>query len=222
MEKRLSIAVDGPSSSGKSTVAKAVAKRLKIEYIDSGAMYRYIAYYCLEHNIDIDDELAIVEACETLEFKFVNQQCYVNDQLIGDEIRTLRVTTIASKIATFVKVRQCLVQKQQEMAKAFSVIIDGRDVATYILPDADFKFYVTASVEERALRRHKEYLDKGIESDLNELIEQQKQRDYQDMNRKYAPLVQVPEAILVDSTNMTIDMSVDYIINVIEKSLQNK
>lgn len=218
MKKRLSVAIDGPSSSGKSTVAKAVAKRLNIEYIDSGAMYRYIAYYCLQNNIDIEDEDAIVNECQPLVFKFVNQMFYVDDVLIGDEIRTLQITTIASKIATLVKVRQFLVQKQQEMSQAFSVIIDGRDVATYILPDADFKFYVTASVEERAKRRHREYLAKGIESDLKDLIEQQEKRDYQDMNRAYAPLVQVDEAILIDSTNMTLDVMVDNIVSVIENT----
>lgn len=213
--KRISIAIDGPSSSGKSTVAKLIANKLKIEYVDSGAMYRYVAYISLEHKIDLDDESAIVNEISKLQFEFIDQELFVNKNKVGQEIRTPEVTMAASKIATLVEVRKALVIKQQELAQKCSVIMDGRDVATYILPNADFKFYLTASVESRAQRRLKEYLEKNIEISLEQLIKDQEQRDYADMNREYAPLVQADDAIVIDSSNLNIDETVAQIVAVV-------
>lgn len=217
-----SVAIDGPAGAGKSTIAKRVAKQMGFIYVDTGAMYRAMAIYFIKNNIDPTDEIAINSSIEdisiSIEYDNGEQQVILNGENITGILRTEEVGNMASKISVYAKVRSKLVDLQRELAKTTDVIMDGRDIGTTVLPDADVKIYLTASVEARAGRRFRELVEKGIEADQDAIKKDIEERDYMDMNRENSPLRQAEDAILVDSSDMSIDETVETIIDIISKS----
>lgn len=216
-----SIAIDGPAGAGKSTIAKKVAKKLKFIYVDTGAMYRAMAIYFIKNNIDPKDEDSINAACDnvniTIEYVNDEQQVILNGENITSILRTEEVGNMASKISVYAKVRSKLVDIQRKLAKTTDVIMDGRDIGTTVLPDANVKIYLTASVQARASRRYKELLEKGQDADFDSIRMDIENRDYQDMNRENSPLRQADDAVLVDTSELNIEQTVDAIIAVINK-----
>ena len=210
------IAIDGPAGAGKSTIAKALSKELNFIYVDTGAMYRAMAVYFLRNNIAQDDEASITKACDDIDVSIVYedgvQQILLNGENVNGIIRREEVGNMASASSVFPAVRAKLLDLQRNLAKSADVIMDGRDIGTCILPDAPLKIYLTASVETRAKRRYLELKEKGVEGDLEEISKDIQERDYRDMNREIAPLKQADDAILVDSSDMTIEEVVSTII----------
>ena len=202
------IAIDGPAGAGKSTIAKLAAKELGFIYIDTGAMYRTIALYLLREHVDCEDEQALSDALRSIEVEISYtdgvQQLILNGENVTDLIRTEEVSQMASVSSAKPQVRQKLLQLQRTAAEKYDVIMDGRDIGTVILPDAQLKIYLTASIEERARRRYMEMQEKGIECDLHEIESDIAERDERDMNREVSPLKQAEDAVLIDSSHMTI------------------
>jgi len=215
--KKIMIAIDGHSSTGKSTTAKRVAKALQYVYIDTGAMYRAITYKCLKSGIDINDRQKVVDLCSRTEVDFVDNSIYLDGVRLGEEIRTLEVSSKVSDVAKIPQVREFLLEKQREIGKRSDVILDGRDVGTHIFPDTKYKFFLNASAQERGRRRYQELVDKGQTVVLEDIIEDIKKRDYIDSTREVAPLVKADDAIEVDSTSMTIDQVVTYISDMVRR-----
>ncbi len=209
---RFSVAIDGPAGAGKSTVARLVAKRLGITYVDTGAMYRAIAWRALQEKIDLSQEEQIAALAKSTQFTLEDEGIRVNGVWLKEEIRTSEVSQLASMIASMAAVRKVLVQKQQEIAANQGVVMDGRDIGTQVLPNANLKVFLTASIEERARRRYLEMNAKGIRVDREKLIEEIRQRDERDQNRQHAPLRQAPDAILVDTTHLTLNEVVEKIL----------
>ncbi len=209
MKKNYNIAIDGPAGAGKSTIAKAVAQTLKYIYIDTGAMYRAFGLYALKNSISPEDEEALQKACQTvivnIDYLEGKQQVFLNSENVTDLIRTEEVGKMSSSVARNSNVRMKMVELQKNMAASSNVIMDGRDIGTVVLPEADLKIYLTAGARDRAARRYKELTDKGIRCDLDEIEKDIIDRDYQDMNREVSPLKKAEDAILIDSSNMTID-----------------
>lgn len=203
------IAIDGPAGAGKSTIAKTLAKELGFVYVDTGAMYRAMAYYFLQQGIERDDEAGITAAVDgadvTIRYEDGAQQVLLNGENITGSLRTEQVGNMASATSIYPAVRTKLVALQQKLAKTTDVIMDGRDIGTCVLPDAQVKIYLTASVETRAARRYKELIEKGESADLEKIAADIEERDYRDMHREMSPLCQADDAILVDSSEMSID-----------------
>lgn len=203
------VAIDGPAGAGKSTIAKLVAKEKGYIYVDTGAMYRGLAIHFIKKGLKAEDIKGIVEACEDAEVSIVYendvQQIYLNGENVTAMLRTEEVGNMASKTSAIPAVREKLLELQRTLAREKNVIMDGRDIGTNILPNADVKIYLTASVETRATRRYKELLEKGENCVYEEIAQDIKERDERDMNREIAPLKQAEDAILVDSSEMTID-----------------
>lgn len=206
--KKFAVAVDGPAGSGKSTVAKEIAKALGILYIDTGAMYRTVGMACLKKGIDPTDEQAVVASLDSLDMKIFpeagGQRILLDGEEITSRIRTEEIGKAASSVAAYQRVREKLVEIQQGLAKEQSVIMDGRDIGTKVLPDAEVKIYLDASVEERAKRRVGELEAQGKTADLEIIREEIAQRDYQDMHRENSPLCRADDAVNVDTTGMDI------------------
>ena len=211
----MNIAIDGPAGAGKSTIAKLVAEKLGFIYVDTGAMYRSIALYFINNNIDSEDDKAVVDACDkiNIQIKYEDgvQQVYLNGENVSVAIRKEEVGNMASKVAAKKPVRDLLLQLQRDIAASNDVIMDGRDIGTFVLPNADVKIYLTASVATRAKRRYDQLVEKGENPDIKKIEADIEQRDYQDMNREIAPLKQAEDAIYLDTSNMTIDEVVEYI-----------
>ncbi len=210
------IAIDGPASAGKSTVAKLVAKEKGYIYVDTGAMYRAMSVYFMKENISPENQDEISDNCKNADVTIVyedgTQQVYLNKENITGQLREESVGNVASKIATIPAVREHLLDLQKSLAKEFDVVMDGRDIGTNILPNADKKIYLTASVQARAGRRYKELEEKGIACDLQEIAADIEDRDFRDMNRDIAPLRQADDAMLVDASDMTIKEVVNAIL----------
>ena len=206
--KKFAVAVDGPAGSGKSTVAKEIAKALGILYIDTGAMYRTVGMACLKKGLDPADEGAVVASLDDLDMKIFpeagGQRILLDGEDITSRIRTEEIGKAASSVAAYQKVREKLVEIQQGLAKEQSVIMDGRDIGTKVLPDAEVKIYLDASVEERAKRRVGELEAQGKTADLEIIREEIAQRDYQDMHRENSPLCRAEDAVNVDTTGLDI------------------
>lgn len=218
--KRISIAIDGPAAAGKSTIAKMVAKDLNYTYIDTGAMYRCVAYYAFIHHIDFHDEKKVCASIDDIHIDmFPDGTIHLNQEDVTFAIRQNEISMGASIVSGYKEVREFLVASQREMAKDGGVILDGRDIGTVVLKDAQLKIYQIASIECRALRRHKENLEKGIESDLEEIKKEIAQRDYQDMHREISPLKKAEDAIEIDTSDMTIDEVVAHIMNLVESKI---
>ena len=214
----MNIAIDGPAGAGKSTIAKRLAKKLGFIYVDTGAMYRAMAYYFLQHNIDAKDENAIAAACPdvdvTITYENGEQQVLLNGENVNGVIRNEEVGNMASSTSVYPVVRKKLVELQRQLAKSADVIMDGRDIGTCVLPDAQVKIYLTASSTTRAKRRYDELTEKGVSCDLAEIEKDIIDRDYRDMHRETSPLRQAEDAVLVDSSEMNIDEVVDAIYQV--------
>ena len=214
----MNIAIDGPAGAGKSTIAKRLAKKLGFIYVDTGAMYRAMAYYFLQHNIDAKDENAIAAACPdvdvTITYENGEQQVLLNGENVNGVIRNEEVGNMASSTSVYPVVCKKLVELQRQLAKSADVIMDGRDIGTCVLPDAQVKIYLTASSATRAKRRYDELTEKGVSCDLAEIEKDIIDRDYRDMHRETSPLRQAEDAVLVDSSEMNIDEVVDAIYQV--------
>ena len=220
--KKISVAIDGPAGAGKSSISKTVAKTLGMVYIDTGAMYRASALYAIRNSIPMEEE-ALKKVLDNIvidiKYSEEGQLIYLNGEDVSAKIREPEVSMGASAIATVPAVRLKLVELQRELAKKDCVIMDGRDIGTYVLPDAELKIYLTASVEERARRRCLEEAEKGIKSDFNQVMADIEKRDINDMNREFAPLKQAEDAVLVDSTKMSFDEVVDTITQLIKEKM---
>lgn len=214
------IAIDGPAGAGKSTIAKLIAKELGYVYVDTGAMYRALAIHFLKQGLTPEDTEKIKEACKgakvTLQYENGVQQVYLNGENVTGMLREEAVGNMASVSSAIGEVRAQLLELQRKLARTKDVVMDGRDIGTNILPNADVKVYLTASVEERARRRYTELQEKGIACNLDEIAHDIEERDTRDMNREIAPLKQAEDATFVDSSNMSIDEVVQAIINLCE------
>lgn len=208
-----SVALDGPAGAGKSTVAKKLAKKLGYIYVDTGAMYRAMALHFIRSQIAATDSVAIEAACETADVTITHkdgeQVVLLNGENVNGLIRTEEVSQMASISSANKQVRLKMVELQRKLAKQENVVMDGRDIGSYVLPDADVKVFLTASVEVRAKRRYEEQLAKGMECSLSEIEENIRERDYRDSHREFAPLVQAEDAVFFDNSQMTIEENVE-------------
>jgi cytidylate kinase len=216
----LNITIDGPAGAGKSTVAKLLAKQLNIIYLDTGAMYRAIALKAIEQGVDVSDTDALSVLLEDtdIDISYVDEQQHVllDGRDVTDIIRTPEVSDGASKVAVIPAVRLKLVELQRRIARMHDVVMDGRDIGTFVLPNADVKFYLTASIEERARRRLEEMRARGYEHSLDDVKDDIKARDKNDSEREFAPLRKADDAILIDSTDKTVDEVVEEMLSFIQ------
>lgn len=215
------VAIDGPAGAGKSSVAKAVAKKQGFIYVDTGAMYRAMSLYYIRKEIDVNDVEAICARLDEIEISLAYedgvQQVFLNGENVSGLIRTEEVGMATSTISKIKEVREKMVALQQEIAKTTDVVMDGRDIGMWVLPNADVKIYMTASSIERARRRHKELLEKGGTKTLEEIEQDIIARDYQDMNRENSPLVQAPDATYLDTSDMNLEEVIRAIMNMIDE-----
>ena len=211
--KNLVIAVDGPAGAGKSTIAKIIADKLNINYIDTGAMYRAITYKCLQNNIDINNEEDVINIEKQCDIDFKDNNIYLNGNILKDEIRTMDVSNNVSNVAKIKEVRYLMVDIQRNIGKMSSVILDGRDIGSYVFPNADYKFFLIATPEERGNRRYKELINKGYDVNLEEIIKDIIKRDEIDSNREFAQLVKAEDAIEIDTTGKNIDEVVNSVLS---------
>lgn len=205
------IAIDGPGGAGKSTVAKLVAARLEIDYIDTGAMYRAFGLKMLRNQMPMEETEDLKLMLENTEIDFKGQNVILDGEDVSGLIRTPEVSKAASDCSAFPFIREKMVKAQQEMGLKKSVVMDGRDIGTVVFPKAKYKFFVTATPEERAMRRYKELMGKGEKAEYEQVLEDINKRDYNDSHRKASPLRQAEDAELLDTTNMTIEEVVNYI-----------
>ncbi len=220
MDKKITIALDGPSGSGKSTVAKRISQELDILYLDTGAMYRAVALEALKRGVDTFNESGISEFIDNidLEIKYMDgtQHTFLDGEDVSEKIREPQVSMAASNVSSLKCVRLKMVDMQRKIAANSSCVLDGRDIGSFVLPNADYKFFVTASVDVRADRRYKELSLKGHKVDFDELKAEIEQRDYNDRNRDFAPLVQAEDAVLIDTSFMTVSQVVGKILSYIK------
>ncbi len=221
MSKKLKIAIDGPAAAGKSTVAKIVAENLSYIYIDTGAMYRSLTYKAIQEGVNLQDEKRLIDLLMATEIQLEpsekGQLVYVNGKNVTNEIRQQDVTNSVSIVAKHSLVRQEMVHRQQLFAKEGGVVMDGRDIGTHVIPDAEVKVFLLASVDERARRRHEENTEKGYPSDLDQLKKEIEKRDRLDSEREVAPLRKAEDAIEIDTTSLTINGVVDQIMKLAEE-----
>ena len=214
-----SIAIDGPGGAGKSTIAKIIAKKLGCVYIDTGAMYRAVGLFAVRKGIDTLDADALEKVLGEIEIDIENiggeMKIFLCGEDVSDKIRTPEISMAASNVARAVPVRLKLVELQRKLAQKSSVIMDGRDIGSYVLPNADAKIYLTADVEDRAKRRYDELILKGQQVDYDEVLEDMKKRDFNDSNRDFAPLCKADDALLVDTTGLELEQSVEKLFEII-------
>jgi cytidylate kinase len=226
MNKKLSIAIDGPAAAGKSTVAKIVAEKLSYIYIDTGAMYRSLTYKAIEAGVDLEDGEELYQTLLRTNIRLApspnGQLVFLDEQNVTSEIRTSMVTNSVSIVSKHQKVREEMVRRQQEFGAFGGVVMDGRDIGTHVLPKAEVKVFLRASVEERALRRHAENLEKGFPSDLTRLKEEIAQRDKIDSERKIAPLKKADDAVEIDTTTMGIEDVVAQIMELVHERMEKE
>lgn len=222
----VNIAIDGPAGAGKSTIAKKLAEKLGFVYVDTGAMYRAMACYFLAEGIKLQDESAVTQACPkvavTITYQNGEQQVILNGENVNSRIRTEEVGKAASAASVYPVVREKLVELQRELAKKTDVIMDGRDIGTCVLPDAQVKIYLTASPSTRAKRRYGELTEKGTACDLAEIEKDIMDRDYKDMHREASPLKQAEDAVLIDSSELTVDEVVEAISRICREKLKGQ
>lgn len=212
---RISVAIDGPAGAGKSTIAKLVAKKFNLMYINTGSMYRAVALVASENNVDENNIERICDLIDDMEMKFENDELILNGINIQDKITMPNISSIVSKYASIKEVREKLVKLQREMSNKFDVIMDGRDIGTVVLSNSKNKFFLTASAEARALRRYEELKNRGLEVDFNDILEDIQKRDYIDSNRTVDPLRKADDAIEIDSTNLSIEQVTEEICKLI-------
>ena len=218
---KLQIAIDGPASAGKSTVAKLVAKKLGYVYCDTGAMYRATTYAAKKNHVAYDDDQGLKEMLEKTEIRFVpaepEQKVFVNETEVTKTIRLPEIANNVSTVSAQKSVRADLTERQRMIAEQGGIVLDGRDIGTTVLPNAEVKIFLVASVHERAVRRFKENVEKGIDTPLDVLEKEIEERDYKDSHRKISPLTQAKDAVLVDTTSLSIEEVVAKIMEIIEK-----
>lgn len=216
----INIAIDGPSGAGKSTISKLIAKKLGITYLDTGAMYRSVALYVVNNKKNPSNKDDVVSLLDKINISYIKKDdeniICLNGQDVSQEIRQHCMSKYASEVSKIPEVRMFLVKMQREIAKNNDVVLDGRDITSFVLPDAKYKFYLTASAEERAKRRYEELQAKGQSVEYSQILKDIIDRDYNDMNRDFAPLKKTEDSVLIDSTNMTLNEVVDTIISYIK------
>ena len=220
MEKIIRVAIDGPSGAGKSTIAKAVAKKMNIDYIDTGAMYRAVGLKVKNSGIDMYDEAAMAAMLADTDIDFVNGDIILDGVIVNKEIRANDMSMMASNVSALPAVRAKLVELQRKMGQTKSSIMDGRDIGTNVLTDAEVKIFMTASAEERADRRYKELIEKGQEVTYDQVLEDIKQRDHNDSTRALNPLRKADDATELDTTGMGIEEVTEYIMNEVNSKWQ--
>ncbi len=212
----LNIAIDGPSGAGKSTISKMLAKKLGIIYLDTGAMYRAVALYVYRKGVDVNDREKVVPLLEEIKIEFCGdgdeKKIYLNGEDVSSAIREHAVSKMASDVSKIKEVRLFLVEQQRAIAKKNDVVLDGRDITSFVLPDSKYKFFLTATPEERARRRYEELKAKGSDISYETVLADVNDRDYNDTHRDFAPLVQTEDSVLIDSTNMTTDDVIEVIL----------
>lgn len=214
------VAIDGPAGSGKGTITKLVAEKLNLIYIDTGATYRCVALAAIRNDIKLEEQDKIIELAKTLDIVFdENGHTYLNGEDVSDLIRSKEVTAIVSQVSSIVEVRSLMVDLQRKMSNGRNVIMEGRDITTVVFPNAEYKFYLDATVEERARRRFKQNQELGVNTSMEEIIENIKFRDYNDMHKPVGALTRTDDQIYIDSTNMTIQEVVDKVISEINKNM---
>lgn len=211
------IAIDGPGGAGKSTIAKMVAEKMNMEYIDTGAMYRAIGWMFSKNNVNTEDSAEVQDVLNRTAIDFDNGKIFLNGEDISGEIRTPEISKAASVCSKLPEVRSKLVALQREIAEGKSVVMDGRDIGTNVLPNAEVKIFLTADPMVRAKRRYDQLLESGKEADLNSIFEDIKERDYQDTHRELNPLQQAEDAVLLDTSDMTINQVLDEIMKMAEE-----
>ncbi|PAB61169.1 (d)CMP kinase [Anaeromicrobium sediminis] len=214
--RKITIALDGPAGAGKSTVAKEIAKLKNLVYIDTGAMYRAVTLNFLCNEISIEDEKQVKETLSKIDIDLDSSNVYLNGQCVNEEIRTPIVTKNVSAVSAIGKVREKMVELQRKIAEGKSVIMDGRDIGTFVLPKAEYKFFLTASIEERAHRRYEEFIKKGFDVNLEDIKRDIGKRDKIDSEREIAPLKKADDAIEIDSTRKNINEVIKEILSFIE------
>ena len=217
MDNKITIAIDGPAGAGKSTIAKIIGKNLNLIYINTGAMYRAVTLKALEKNINPTEILKLESVIDTMDICFINDELILNGENINKELTTPRISNNVSQYASIKEVRVKLVEIMRKMSQKYNVIMDGRDIGTVVLKDANYKFFLTASAEERAERRFKELKDKNIEVDYNNILEEIIKRDYIDSTREVDPLKKANDAIEIDTTGLNIDEVVNLISSYVKK-----
>jgi cytidylate kinase len=222
MNKKLKIAIDGPAASGKSTTAKMVAKKLGYLYIDSGAMYRALTLAVLRYGVDIHDEKAIVAIIRRVNIDYKNKRTFLEGEDVSSEIRLPKITKVISIISAYPGVRKIMVDKQRKLAKKGRVVMDGRDIGTVVLSDAEVKIFLKASIQERAKRRYIELEKKGVKVNLQEIKRELIERDKIDSSRDVAPLKPANDAYIVDNSDMTIHEQVEEVLKIIGQFNKNK
>lgn len=211
------VAIDGPAGSGKGTIASILSKRLNLVNIDTGATYRCVALKALRNNLNLEDKEKIIELSNNIDIKFdLNNNVYLDGEDVTKEIRSKEVTSIVSPISSIVEVRKNMVDLQRRLGNSNNVVMEGRDITTVVFPNADYKFYLDASLDERAKRRFKEYQEKQIDMSYDEIYENIKNRDYNDTHKEVGSLMRTDEQHYIDSTNLTIDEVVEEFIKIIE------
>lgn len=213
----IQIAIDGPAGSGKSTIAKKVAERLNITYIDTGAMYRALTYKVLVNKIDIQNENAIIKLTQKSNIEFFQGNIYLDNDMINEEIRLPEVSKNVSYVAKIPQVRQILIETQKKIALNQDIIMDGRDIGTHVLNNANLKVFLTASVEQRSYRRYIELINKGFDVSFDDVKKDIINRDKIDRERKFSPLVKADDAVLIDTTDLSIEDVVNKIILILEE-----
>lgn len=220
----ISIAIDGPAGAGKSTISRRLAADLGYIYVDTGALYRSIGLYALRKGVDPakESEVAPILSQISLDLRFIQgeQHVFLNGEDVSEDIRLPEVSMAASSVSAFSAVRAFLFDLQRNMAKEHNIVMDGRDIGTVVLPDAPVKIFLTASPEDRAMRRYKELMGKGVEADYEEVLRDLKQRDYNDSHREIAPLKAAEDAILADTTGKELHESIAYLKNIVETRLR--
>lgn len=220
----ISIAIDGPAGAGKSTISRRLAADLGYVYVDTGALYRSIGLYALRKGADPakESEVAPILSQISLDLRFIQgeQHVFLNGEDVSKDIRLPEVSMAASSVSAFSAVRAFLFDLQRNMAKEHNIVMDGRDIGTVVLPDAPVKIFLTASPEDRAMRRYKELMGKGVEADYEEVLRDLKQRDYNDSHREIAPLKAAEDAILADTTGKELHESIAYLKNIVETRLR--
>ena len=215
------IAIDGPAGAGKSSIAKILAKKLGYIYVDTGALYRAVGYFVVSKNISTTDADAVTECLNLIrvEMKYVDgqQRVFINDEDVTEKIRTAEISMAASNVSAIPKVREFLFDLQQNIAKTNNVVMDGRDIGTVVLPNADVKIFLTASPEERAKRRYKELIEKGQQVTFEDVLADVKTRDHNDSTRATAPLKQADDAVLVDTSDLDFGQSVEALYNIAKR-----
>ena len=219
----INIAIDGPGGAGKSTIAKAAAKELGFIYVDTGALYRSVGLYALRNGIKTDcaDEVVPVLSEITVELKFIDgsQRVYLNGEDVSEDIRTPEASMAASNVSAIQQVRDFLFDLQRDIANANNCIMDGRDIGTVVLPDAQVKIFLTASVEERAKRRYIQLTEKGQDVKYEDVLKELEERDYQDSHREIAPLKPAENSVIVDTSDINLEQSIDTVVNVIRERI---